>query len=218
MMDLEKIILGAVMIRPEYAPDVLGDLTVESFCPDLQPVWAAVSGLWAATGKLDAVALYARYPQIQAAVLDCIAQLEAECIRVTPDRLREWVRLLKERRALERFQALALEAANTAAAYDDLPGLYSRMGEALDIDTTGEDFQPIGDLVDDYIRHLDDKPSYIPTGIGKLDRYLQLSPGNFLLIGGRPDDAEDGKQQTDQLHQHHAQDPLQALFHGGFQP
>lgn len=186
MMDLEKIILGAVMIRPEYAPDVLGDLTVESFCPDLQPVWAAVSGLWAATGKLDTVALYARYPQIQAAMLDCIAQLEAECIRVTPDRLREWVRLLKERRALERFQALALEAANTAAAYDDLPGLYSRMGEALDIDTTGEDFQPIGDLVDDYIRHLDDKPSYIPTGIGKLDRYLQLSPGNFLLIGGRP--------------------------------
>ena len=186
MMDLEKIILGAVMIRPEYAPDVLGELTIESFSPDLQPVWAAVSGLWAATGKLDTVALYARYPQIQSTMLDCIAQLEAECIRVTPDRLREWVRLLKERRALERFQALALEAANTAAAYDDLPGLYSRMGEALDIDTTGEDFQPIGDLVDDYIRHLDDKPSYIPTGIGKLDRYLQLSPGNFLLIGGRP--------------------------------
>ena len=186
MMNLEKIILGAVMTFPQYAPDVLGELTIESFSPELQPVWAAVSGLWDATGKLDAVTLYARYPQIQAAVLDCIAQLEAECIRVTPDRLREWVRLLKERRALERFQALALEAANTAAAYDDLPGLYSRMGEALDIDTTGEDFRPIGDLVDDYIRHLDDKPSYIPTGIGKLDRYLQLSPGNFLLIGGRP--------------------------------
>lgn len=186
MMDLEKIILGALMIRPEYAPDAIGELTLEAFSSDLQPVWAAVSGLWAATGKLDTVALYARYPQIQAVVLDCIAQLEAECIRVTPDRLREWVRLLKERRALERFQALALEAANTAAAYDDLPGLYSRMGEALDVDTTGEDFQPIGDLVDDYIRHLDDKPNYIPTGIGKLDRYLQLSPGNFLLIGGRP--------------------------------
>lgn len=185
-MNLEKIILGAVMTFPQYAPDVLGKLAIESFSPELQPVWAAASGLWDATGKLDAVALYARYPQIQAAVLDCIAQLEAECIRVTPDRLREWVRLLKERRALERFQALALETANAAVAYDDLPGLYSRMGEALDIDTTGEDFQPIGDLVDDYIRHLDDKPSYIPTGIGKLDRYLQLSPGNFLLIGGRP--------------------------------
>lgn len=93
---------------------------------------------------------------------------------------------LKERRALERFQALDIEAAGGATAYNDLPGLYDRMGRALDLDDGGEDFQPIGDLVDDYIRHLDDKPSYIPTGIGKLDRYLQLSPGNFLLIGGRP--------------------------------
>ena len=186
MMNLEKIILGAVMTFPQYAPDVLGELTIESVSPELQPVWAAVSGLWDATGKLDAVTLYARYPQIQAAVLDCIAQLEAECIRVTPDRLREWVRLLKERRALERLQALALEAANPAGAHYARPGLCRRRGEALDIDTTGEDFRPIGDLVDDYIRHLDDKSSYIPTGIGKLDRYLQLSPGNFLLIGGRP--------------------------------
>ena len=96
------------------------------------------------------------------------------------------LRLLKERRALERFQSLAIEAAGGATAYADLPGLYDRMGRALDLDDGGEDFQPIGDLVDDYIRHLDDKPSYIPTGIGKLDRYLQLSPGNFLLIGGRP--------------------------------
>lgn len=186
MMDLEKIILGAVMTFPQYAPDVLGELTIESFSPDLQPVWAAVSGLWDATGKLDAVTLYARYPQIQAAVLDCIAQLEAECIRVTPDRLREWVRLLQERRALERFQALAMEAANAATVYDDLPGLYSRMGEALDPGAGREDFQPIGELVDGYIRTLDEKPRYIPTGLGVLDRYLHLSPGNFLLIGGRP--------------------------------
>lgn len=186
MIDLEKTILGAVMVRPEYAPDVLGDLTVESFSPDLQPVWAAMSGLWAATGKLDAVALYARYPQIQAVVMDCIAQLEAECIRVTPDRLREWVRLLQERRALERFQVLAMEAANAATVYDDLPGLYSRMGEALDPGAGREDFQPIGELVDGYIRTLDEKPRYIPTGLSVLDRYLHLSPGNFLLIGGRP--------------------------------
>lgn len=186
MMDLEKIILGALMTYPQYAPDVIGSLDIEDFSSDLQPVWAAVIGLWAATGKLDAVALYARYPQIQAAMLDCIAQLEAECIRVTPDRLREWVRLLQERRALERFQALAMEAASASTAYDDLPGLYSRMGEALDIDPTGEDFQPIGDLVDDYIRALDKKPSYIPTGIGVLDMYLHISAGNFILIGGRP--------------------------------
>ena len=80
MMDLEKIILGAVMIRPEYAPDVLGDLTVESFCPDLQPVWAAVSGLWAATGKLDAAV------QACAVVDECVGRM-ADAVRARGGRL-----------------------------------------------------------------------------------------------------------------------------------
>lgn len=186
MMDLEKLILGALMVRPEYATEVIGELTLEAFSADLQPTWAAVSGQWEATGRLDIVALYARYPQIQQSLVGCAAELEAECIHVSPDRVREWVRLLKEKRALERFQAVALAAADAATAYDDLPDLYSRMGEALDIDPYGEDFRPIGDLVDDYIRAMDQKPSYIPTGIGVLDMYLHISPGNFVLIGGRP--------------------------------
>ena len=185
-MDLEKIFLGSVMIKPEVAPDVIGDLELELFSEETRPVCAALIGLFDATGKLDAVAAMERYPALKVPIVECVESLESECIRPTRENILNWLRMLKENRALERFQALALEAANTAAAYDDLPGLYSRMGKALDIDTTGEDFRPIGDLVDDYIRHLDDKPSYIPTGIGKLDRYLQLSPGNFLLIGGRP--------------------------------
>ena len=185
-MDLEKIFLGSVMIKPEVAPDVIGDLELELFSEETRPVCAALIGLFDATGKLDAVAAMERYPALKVPIVECVESLESECIRPTRENILNWLRMLKENRALERFQALALEAANTAAAYDDLPGLYSRMGEALDVDTTGEDFRPIGDLVDDYIRHLDDKPSYIPTGIGKLDRYLKLSPGNFLLIGGRP--------------------------------
>ena len=30
-MDLEKIFLGSVMIKPEVAPDVIGDLELELF-------------------------------------------------------------------------------------------------------------------------------------------------------------------------------------------
>lgn len=186
MMNPEKIILGALMTFPKYIPEGIGELELEDFSTDLQPVWAAMSGQWESMGKLDVVTLYTRYPQIQQTIASCINELEAECIRVTRDRVRGWVRLLKEKRALERFQLLALKAADASTVYDDLLSLYDQMGEAMDIDPADEDFQPIGDLVDDYIRALDQKPSYIPTGIGVLDMYLHISPGNFILIGGRP--------------------------------
>lgn len=60
------------------------------------------------------------------------------------------------------------------------------MGEALTLDREEQDFKPIGELVDNYIRRLDEKTKYILTGIPVIDRYLNLSPGNLFIIGGRP--------------------------------
>ena len=87
---------------------------------------------------------------------------------------------------MTQFQSLALQAGSAQTTFADLPELYSRMGEALTLDREGQDFRPIGELVDDYVRHLDEKPRYIPTGLSVLDKHLKLSPGNLFIIGGRP--------------------------------
>lgn len=60
------------------------------------------------------------------------------------------------------------------------------MGEALTLDREEQDFKPIGELVDNYVRKLNEKPKYIPSGIPVLDKHLHLSPGNLFIIGGRP--------------------------------
>lgn len=60
------------------------------------------------------------------------------------------------------------------------------MGEALTLDREGQDFRPIGELVDDYVRHLDRETTVHPTGLSVLDKHLKLSPGNLFIIGGRP--------------------------------
>ena len=60
------------------------------------------------------------------------------------------------------------------------------MGEALTLDREDQDFKPIGELVDNYVRKLNEKPKYIPSGIPVLDKHLHLAPGNLFIIGGRP--------------------------------
>ena len=94
------------------------------------------------------------------------------------------MRIVQEQAALSRFQSLALQSAN--AAYDDLPELYSKMGEALTLGQNSDDFQSIGELTEEYIRNKNKAPQYIPSGIPVLDRNLNLSPGNLFIIGGRP--------------------------------
>ena len=68
---------------------------------------------------------------------------------------------------LQKFRSIALESCNQALGYDDLQGYYEKMGRALDVEGKTDDFESAGDLVDDYIRSLGEKPEYIPTGLSK---------------------------------------------------
>ena len=184
-MNTHKILLGALLIKPDLAPYSLPELEIEYFPADLQPVFAALSGFWNATGKLDAVEACARYPEQSTAIVECAQACEAECIRITRETVESWTQLIREQAALTQFQSLALQAGSSLTTFADLPDLYSQMGEALTLDREEQDFKPIGELVDNYVCKLDEKPRYIPTGLSVLDKYLHLSPGNLFIIGGR---------------------------------
>ena len=185
-MNTQKVLLGALLAQPDLAPYSLPDLDVEHFAPDVQPVFAAVSGFWNSTGTLDAVQICERYPDLKTAVMGCFDEWSAECIRATRPNVEKWTQLILEQAALTKFQSLALQAGSSLTTFADLPDLYSKMGEALTLDREDQDFKPIGELVDNYIRKLNEKPKYIPSGIPVLDKHLHLAPGNLFIIGGRP--------------------------------
>lgn len=185
-MNTQKVLLGAQLAQPDLAPYSLPDLDVEHFAPDVQPVFAAVSGFWNSTGMLDAVQICARYPDRKAAIMSCFDEWTAECVRATRSNVEKWTQIILEEAALTKFQSLALQVGSSLTTFADLPDLYSKMGEALTLDREEQDFKPIGELVDTYIRKLDEKPRYLPSGISVLDKNLHLSPGNLFIIGGRP--------------------------------
>lgn len=185
-MNTQKVLLGALLAQPDLAPYSLPDLDVEHFAPDVQPVFAAVSGFWNSTGTLDAVQICERYPDLKTAVMGCFDEWSAECVRATRPNVEKWTQLVLEQAALTKFQSLAFQAGSSLTAFADLPDLYSKMGEALTLDREDQDFKPIGELVDNYVRKLNEKPKYIPSGIPVLDKHLHLSPGNLFIIGGRP--------------------------------
>lgn len=185
-MNTQKVLLGALLAQPDLAPYSLPDLDVEHFAPDVQPVFAAVSGFWNSTGTLDAVQICARYPDRKAAIMSCFDEWIAECVRATRSNVEKWTQIILEEAALTKFQSLALQVGSSLTTFADLPDLYSKMGEALTLDREEQDFKPIGELVDTYIRKLDEKPRYLPSGISVLDKNLHLSPGNLFIIGGRP--------------------------------
>ena len=185
-MNTARVFLGALMIRPEFAPESLSALNIDDFPADLQSVFAALSGFCELRGTLDTVQVCAKYPDLKDIVLACASECEAECVRITRENVESWVQIIKEQAALARVQGIAVQITSSLTTFADLPDLYSQMGEALTLDREEQDFKPIGELVDTYIRKLDGKPRYIPSGIPVLDKHLHLAPGNLFIIGGRP--------------------------------
>ena len=185
-MNTQKVLLGALMAQPELAPYSLPELDVKHFAQDVQPVFAAVAGFWETTGTLDVVQICAQYPRLKAAVMECADEYAAECIRPTRSNVENWTQIIREQAALVRFRELAFRSVEESTTFADLPELYDQMGEVLTLDREEQDFKPIGELIDNYIRRIDEKAVYIPTGIPVLDKNLHLSPGNLFIIGGRP--------------------------------
>lgn len=182
----QYILLGAVLTFSEYA-DVLQDLKIDDFCPELHDTFAAICGYWEHNDKWNPVEVMGRYDNCKKAMDECLDAFGAEFIRnVTHDMMLGWAGIVKEQAALSRARELAFKIVDSSTRYADLTGIYEQLGEAINLHSERSDFIPMCDGINNYIRKLDDKPEYISTGLKVLDNNLHLVPGNFVVIGGRP--------------------------------
>lgn len=182
----QYILLGAVLTFSEYA-DVLQDLKIDDFCPELRDTFAAIRGYWEHSDKWNPVEVMGRYDNCKKAMGECLDAFGAEFIRnVTHDMVLGWAGIVKEQAALSRARELAFKIVDSSTRYADLTGIYEQLGEAINLHSERSDFIPMCDGINNYIRKLDDKPEYISTGLKVLDNNLHLVPGNFVVIGGRP--------------------------------
>lgn len=183
----QYILLGAVLTFSEYA-DVLQDLEIDDFCPELHDAFAAIRGYWERNDKWNPVEVMGQYDdKCKKTMGECLDAFGAEFIRnVTHDMMQGWARIVKEQAALSRARGLAFKIVDSSTRYADLTGIYEQLGEAINLHNERSDFIPMCDGIDNYIRKLDDKPEYIGTGLRVLDNNLHLVPGNFVVIGGRP--------------------------------
>ena len=183
----QYILLGAALTFSEYA-DVLQDLEIDDFCPELHDAFAAIHGYWEHNDKWNPVEVMGRYDdKCKKTMGECLDAFGAEFIRnVTHDMMQGWARIVKEQAALSRARGLAFKIVDGSTRYADLTGIYEQLGEAINLHSERSDFIPMCDGIDNYIRKLDDKPEYISTGLRALDNNLHLVPGNFVVIGGRP--------------------------------
>lgn len=187
-MDVQTVFIGGLTLcKRDVATEVMVEVDDSDFeTKELQEAFNAIKGYWELRGYVDVVDLRETHKNVADLIVECSKACEAECVVLSRERMGEWAKRIKENAALRRFQSLAAESASALTTYEDLSEIYQQMGEAMSLKAEEEDAWTYEDVLNDYVLHMDEKPVYIKTGIERLDEALHISPGDFIIIGGRP--------------------------------
>ena len=187
-MDVHTVFIGGLTLcKRDVATEVMVEVDDSDFeTKELQEAFNAIKGYWELRGYVDVVDLRETHKNVADLIVECSKACEAECVVLSRERMGEWAKRIKENAALRRFQSLAVESASALTTYEDLSEIYQQMGEAMSLKAEEEDAWTYEDVLNDYVIHMDEKPVYIKTGLERLDEALHISPGDFIIIGGRP--------------------------------
>ena len=187
-MDIQTVFIGGLTLcKRDVATEVMVEVDDSDFeTKELQEAFNAIKGYWELRGYVDVVDIRETHKNVADLIVECSKACEAECVVLSRERMEEWAKRIKENAALRRFQSLAVESASALTTYEDLSEIYQQMGEAMSLKAEEEDAWTYEDVLNDYVLHMDEKPVYIKTGLERLDEALHISPGDFIIIGGRP--------------------------------
>ena len=187
-MDVQTVFIGGLTLcKRDVATEVMVEVDDSDFeTKELQEAFNAIKGYWELRGYVDVVDIRETHKNVADLIVECSKACETECVVLSRERMEEWAKRIKENAALRRFQSLAVESASALTTYEDLSEIYQQMGEAMSLKAEEEDAWTYEDVLNDYVIHMDEKPVYIKTGLERLDEALHISPGDFIIIGGRP--------------------------------
>ena len=187
-IDVQTVFIGGLTLcKRDVATEVMIEVDDSDFeTKELQEAFNAIKGYWELRGYVDVVDLRETHKNVADLIVECSKACEAECVVLSRERMGEWAKRIKENAALRRFQSLAVESTSALTTYEDLSEIYQQMGEAMSLKAEEEDAWTYEDVLNDYVLHMDEKPVYIKTGLERLDEALHISPGDFIIIGGRP--------------------------------
>ena len=139
-MDVQTVFIGALMLcKPGVVDEIIPDLELDLFRPELRDTFAAVQGYWTARGKIDIVEINTQHPDVAQTLLACVQTCESECVRIDREQMQRWAQLIREQAALTRVQGLAFQMTSELTDYSDLSDIYQQMGEAMSLKAEEED-------------------------------------------------------------------------------
>lgn len=178
-LQAQRSVIGALLIDPDHcAGEIFQCARIEHFGDaSLRHVFEAARGLYAENRALDAVT-----------ILDAAGtqyeQLLRDCMTATPTcaNLGEYLEILQSAARLETLRRAAYDILDAGSAKEAARIIEQANVCLMDRDP-GEDLS-LEECIGDYLDRMNDQtpPDYLTWGIPELDKFLTVSPGQFVIL------------------------------------
>ncbi len=177
----ETAVLGSMLIDPDICGEVFSNVHENDFITgEYKHIFLSSKKLYLQNKHIDAVTI------CHEAGGDAYRDILMQLMEITPTSAgwREYAEVLKQESRLYKLQEIGAKIMSCQSldeASKILSEAHSLTASRLDVRIV-----PMAQGVMNFMQDLESKPEYILTSIGKLDEKLNISAGDFIIIGGYP--------------------------------
>lgn len=189
--DAEQSVLGSILIDPACLPAVQRILSPQDFyLPQHQAVFAVMEGLAARNKAIDPLVVINSLEGHEDYNADWRNYL-FQVARATPSaaNAESYAQIVRDKARARTGIVLAEEIASALyAAADFSVEMQNKAGELLQL-LSGANQQKVfsfSQLLARFAQRMNEPVKHISTGMGKLDQFIMIEPGDYVVVGGRP--------------------------------
>lgn len=184
--DVEYVLIGEIIAKPEIMAECVLYLTADSFSsPDAGRVYSECVKLYSAGKAIDPLSIVAAMGQEKDEYKEFILSCYKSVVSVSA--YQQHIELVRENAIKRDVGAACFDLVSDIELFS-LDDMQSRLSEILKkFDRkTGSDTRTVPELHAELLSYLQSQETYITTELAKLDRNLLISKGDYIIVGGRP--------------------------------
>ena len=177
----ETAVLGSILIDPEICGEVFSKVHESDFITgEYKHIFASAKKLYLQNKHIDAVTI------CHEAGGDMYRDVLMQLMQITPTSAgwSEYAEVLKEESRLYRLQQIGAKIMS-CQSLDEASKVLSE-AHSLTSSRSQVRIVSMSQGVMNFMQDIENKPEYSLTSIGKLDEKLNISAGDFIIIGGYP--------------------------------
>ena len=185
MEEIQKILLSMVLLYPEERHSIFKALTDKHFTGQFRTIFKECEMLYQLNKEIDPVIIVS---DLGNEYMNLVVMLSDMSLMNKPN-TKEYIDLLKDaynkKRAMVKTKELILKMEKNEISKREIQNAYLEISKLFNEEDKVKKInmmQGFSELLED----LENKTEYIKTWFSKLDKYVLIDRGDYIIIGGRP--------------------------------